>query len=115
MSLTRPRIYTLEVRNRCVSCSSFLSDFLYRSICRFIAAIMPIYISGRDLTTWLVSGVLSNERSHCLTVTPRGTLFRGVLTNERLFVSLFVLFYLRVHSRIFYIGEVTVRHFEYRV
>ena len=52
-----------------------------------------------------MSGVLSNERFHWLTVTPRGTLSRGLLTNERLFVSLFVLYYLRVHSRIFYIGE----------
>ena len=72
-------------------------------------------VLGFPSTTWFVSGELSNERSHCLTVTPRGTLSRGLLTNERLFVSLFVLFYLRVHSRIFYIGEVTVRHFEYRV
>ena len=56
-----------------------------------------------------MSGVLSNERFHWLTVTPRGTLSRGLLTNERLFVSLFVLYYLRVHSRIFYIGEDTVR------
>ena len=71
----------------CLLYSSFLSDFLYRSICRFIAAILPIYKSGRDLTTWFVSGVLSNERSHCLTVTPRGTLSRSLLTNERLFVT----------------------------
>ena len=85
-------------------------DFLYRSICRFIAAILPIYSSGRGVTTWFVSGVLSNERFHWLTVTPRGTLSRGLLTNERLFVSLFVLYYLRVHSRIF--GMDTVRHFE---
>ena len=51
-----------------------------------------------------LSGELSNERSHCLIVTPRGTLSRGLLTNERLFVSLLLLFYSRVHSRIFYIG-----------
>ena len=92
MSLTRLRVYTLIVRNRGVSCSLFLADFVYRSICRFIAAIMSIYISGRDLTTWLVFGVLSNGRSHCFSVTPRGTLSRGVLTNGRLFVFLFVVF-----------------------
>ena len=37
-----------------------------------------------------------------LTVTPRGTLSRGLLTNERLFVFLFVLFFTYVFIHVFF-------------